>query len=110
MKTFQSLDLNNDGMLSREELILGIFCFSALGYSKLMPFAEAEEQVDKIMSTVDKNHSNAIDYTGTSSTNQRRIRDGLYEPRVIVAKAATRDRFQDVRHGTFLRLSRITAV
>jgi calcium-dependent protein kinase len=34
MRTFQALDLNNDGMLSREELIIG--------YSKMMPFEEAE--------------------------------------------------------------------
>lgn len=43
-------------MLSREELIIG--------YSKIMPFEEAETEVDKIMRYVDKNNSNAIDYTG----------------------------------------------
>lgn len=59
MKTFQALDLNNDGMLSREELIIG--------YSKLMPYEQAEEEVNRIMSNVDKNNSNAIDYTGTWS-------------------------------------------
>jgi len=30
-----------------------------------MPFNEAEEEVDRIMIAVDKNHSNSIDYTGT---------------------------------------------
>jgi calcium-dependent protein kinase len=56
VKAFQALDLNNDGMLSREELIIG--------YSKMMPYEEAEVEVEKIMSQVDKNNSNAIDYTG----------------------------------------------
>jgi len=33
--------LNNDGMLSREELIIG--------YSKMMPYEDAENEVEKIM-------------------------------------------------------------
>jgi calcium-dependent protein kinase len=41
LKVFESLDLNHDGMLSREELVIG--------YSKIMPNDEAEEEVDRIM-------------------------------------------------------------
>lgn len=36
----------------------------SLGYSKIMPFAEAEEEVERIMGSIDKNNSNFIDYTG----------------------------------------------
>jgi calcium-dependent protein kinase len=56
LKTFQALDLNNDGQLTREELILG--------YKKIMNAVDAEEEVERIMKTVDTNNSGAIDYTG----------------------------------------------
>lgn len=55
MKVFQSLDLNKDGKLSREELVIG--------YQKILNAGEAEEEVDKIMKAVDKNASGEIDYT-----------------------------------------------
>jgi calcium-dependent protein kinase len=58
LKQFQSLDLNNDGKLSRDELIIG--------YRKVLNEAEAEEEVDRIMKSVDKNDSGAIDYSGTT--------------------------------------------
>lgn len=56
MKTFQALDKNGDGVLSREELILG--------YSKNMGEQEAIEEVNRIMVEIDKNNSGQIDYSG----------------------------------------------
>ena len=56
LKTFNALDLNGDGQLSRDELIIG--------YKKIMNEVQAQEEVDRIMSVVDKNNSGAIDYTG----------------------------------------------
>ena len=56
LKTFQNLDLNGDGQLSREELIIG--------YGKIMKEGDASELVDRIMSVVDKNNNGSIDYTG----------------------------------------------
>jgi len=41
LKTFKALDTNNDGVLSRQELLVG--------YSKIMSAPEAEEEVNKIM-------------------------------------------------------------
>lgn len=55
LKVFQALDLNNDGKLSRQELIEG--------YKKYNLCENAETQVDRILTIVDKNHSGAIDYT-----------------------------------------------
>ena len=57
MKTFKLLDINNDGKLSHEELVIG--------YSKFMDRPQAEEAVKKIMSIVDNNNSGLIDYSGT---------------------------------------------
>ena len=57
MKTFKLLDINNDGKLSHEELVIG--------YSKFMDRPDAEEAVKKIMSIVDNNNSGLIDYSGT---------------------------------------------
>jgi hypothetical protein len=54
-----------------------------LGYQKILNQAQAEEEVDKIMSAVDKNHSGAIDYSGCDSDiNKNRIRDGNDKPRI----------------------------
>lgn len=53
---FQKLDLNHDGMLSREELIAG--------YEQYFGAAEnVELEVDKIMKAVDTDRSGSIDYT-----------------------------------------------
>ena len=53
---FQKLDLNHDGMLSREELIAG--------YEQYFGAAEnVEHEVDKIMEAVDTDRSGSIDYT-----------------------------------------------
>jgi len=55
LSTFQLLDANGDGKLSREELISG--------YQKILGLANAEAEVDAIMKAVDNNNSGAIDYT-----------------------------------------------
>jgi len=56
LKTFEDLDENHDGQLSREELISG--------YKKIMGNnADVEKEVDIIMCKVDTNHSGAIDYS-----------------------------------------------
>lgn len=55
LRTFQTLDVNGDGQLTREELIIG--------YKKLMPELDAEKEVDRILDIVDSNHSGVIDYS-----------------------------------------------
>ena len=56
--TFQSLDLDGDGILSKEELISG--------YTKVFGnHTLAITQADKILSEVDHNYSGKIDFTGS---------------------------------------------
>lgn len=55
LKTFRALDLNSDGLLSKDELIEG--------YKKIMNAAEAEAEVERILKTVDSNNSGHIDYS-----------------------------------------------
>lgn len=45
MKTFQQLDINGDGKLSKEELIAG--------YAKILPLESAKKEVEKIMKVID---------------------------------------------------------
>ncbi|CEM12751.1 unnamed protein product [Vitrella brassicaformis CCMP3155] len=55
-ETFKHLDANGDGMLSREELLTG--------YKDIMGDADAAaEEVERILQTVDSDHSGMIDYT-----------------------------------------------
>ena len=54
-KVFIELDTNNDGKLSREELLEG--------YQKHMTVMEAENEVEKIMNLVDTDQSGFIDFT-----------------------------------------------
>ena len=83
MKTFQTLDTNNDGKLSREELLIG--------YKKIMDAVEADAEVSRIMSYVDTNNSGHIDYSGIVGI--KRVRDGHDQPAVIVVEAAAGDHF-----------------
>lgn len=55
---FKSLDTDNNGTLSREELIQGFSQLFGDTYGE-----DIEEEVTKIMDEVDINHSGAIDYT-----------------------------------------------
>mmetsp|Transcript_38780 Transcript_38780/g.44119 ORF Transcript_38780/g.44119 Transcript_38780/m.44119 type:complete len:494 (-) Transcript_38780:360-1841(-) len=52
---FQSLDINGDGMLSRDEI--------KVGYGKLIGEEAAEEEVEKIFQTCDTDGSGTLDYT-----------------------------------------------
>ncbi len=54
-KTFEALDTNNNGLLSREELLVG--------FTAQMGAVAAEIEVDRIMSSVDMDANGAIDYT-----------------------------------------------
>jgi len=64
LKTFKSLDLNNDGLLSSEELLIGL--------KKIMEVEEAEQEVKQIMSNVDINNSGKIDYSEFVTTTINR--------------------------------------
>ena len=55
LKTFQQLDLNGDGQLTKEELLEG--------YRNIMNNPNPEAEVENIMRMVDNNESGAIDYT-----------------------------------------------
>lgn len=56
LRSFQELDLNGDGELSRDELIEG--------FERVFNSTNAEEEVDEIMAAVDKNNNGIIDYSG----------------------------------------------
>ncbi len=55
LKAFKKLDLNQDGQLSPEELIIG--------YTSMMGEEEAKKEVDRIFKTIDVNSTGAMDFT-----------------------------------------------
>jgi calcium-dependent protein kinase len=57
-KSFQGLDRNKDGFLSKDELIEG---YTAVLKSRKI----AEEEVEKILQFVDINQSGQIDFSGS---------------------------------------------
>merc|ERR1711976_127490 len=67
LKTFKSLDLDHDGQLTHEELMIG--------YSKLMGQDEAQKEVDRIFATIDVNNTGAIDFTEflLATVNHRKL-------------------------------------
>jgi calcium-dependent protein kinase len=56
LKTFQHLDTNGDGILTKDELLFA--------YRNILGPHRAEEEVARIMDAVDKDASGSIDYTG----------------------------------------------
>jgi Ca2+-binding EF-hand superfamily protein len=54
-KTFEALDANGDGRLTRDELLVG--------FTAQMGAVAAEIEVDRIMTTVDMDANGAIDYS-----------------------------------------------
>ena len=54
LELFQQFDANGDGVLSKEEILNG--------YRQLMPFDDAEKEVERIMNEVDIDKSGTIDY------------------------------------------------
>lgn len=55
LKTFKALDLDHDGQLTTEELLIG--------YSKMMGEDDAKKEVDRIFQVIDVNNTGAIDFT-----------------------------------------------
>eukprot|EP01017_Pseudomicrothorax_dubius_P047572 TRINITY_DN8567_c0_g1_i1.p1 TRINITY_DN8567_c0_g1~~TRINITY_DN8567_c0_g1_i1.p1 ORF type:complete len:346 (-),score=103.20 TRINITY_DN8567_c0_g1_i1:207-1244(-) len=55
LKIFKALDANNDGLLSKDELLAG--------YKNYFKNAFAEEDIDTIMRTIDSNNNGGIDYS-----------------------------------------------
>jgi calcium-dependent protein kinase len=57
-ESFKALDVNNDGKLTKKELIIG--------YARIYPHlgeAEVEEEVSKLFNKADSDRSGAIDYS-----------------------------------------------
>lgn len=55
LKTFQEIDLNNDGQLTKDELLIG--------YKNIMGEDEATKEVERIYQVIDVNNTDAIDFT-----------------------------------------------
>jgi Ca2+-binding EF-hand superfamily protein len=54
-RTFEALDTNNNGQLTRDELLVG--------FTTQMGAVAAQIEVDRIMTSVDMDANGAIDYT-----------------------------------------------
>ena len=55
LKTFKKLDLDHDGQLTPEELIIG--------YTAMMGEEEAKKEVNRIFKAIDVNNTGAIDFS-----------------------------------------------
>jgi len=69
IRVFQALDLDGDGQLSREELIIGKILFvnfvaEKIGYTQIMESKDPAGDVEAILKAVDSNRSGCIEYTG----------------------------------------------
>lgn len=75
---FNSLDLNNDGELSREEIKQGFF--TVFGYAD----GDLDEEVDKVMKEIDTDQNGSISYTEfvTAALNRRQL---LNKERLMLA-------------------------
>ena len=85
LNQFKALDLNNDGRVSREEL--------TLGYMKVTNKVDVDDEVDQIMTAVDKNQSGYIDYSGIKIII--RIHHGLHEQEPIAGEGKTGNGIQN---------------
>ena len=90
LKTFKKLDLDHDGQLTPDELIIG--------YTAMMGEEDAKKEVDRIFKSIDVNHTGAIDFTGRPKT-YRRIFIGDRESQEATVERATCPGVQDVRQG-----------
>ena len=72
---FQSLDADGNGILTKEELIEG-YCKTM----KEMPMHDIIKEVDRIIGTIDSNHSGEIDFTEflVAAINKDKLLEGNY--------------------------------
>jgi len=76
LKTFQALDVNKDGKLTREEIINGRFFILTiiiifLGFQTILGSENPEEDADAILRQLDNNNSGTIDYSGNDNKNSK---------------------------------------
>ena len=95
-RTFEALDVNNDGRLTRDELLVG--------FTAQMGAVAAEIEVDRIMNTVDMDANGAIDYSEfiAASVNKSKL---LTKERMKQAF----DHF-DKNHSGFINLQEIKTI
>lgn len=55
LETFKALDLNGDGMVSRQELIQG--------YGQMSDVNMSEKELNQLFDNIDKDNSGKIDYS-----------------------------------------------
>jgi calcium-dependent protein kinase len=69
LEVFKSLDVNNDGILSKQELMVGFRRFVPVGVE------DVEAEIEKVMREVDMDLSGAVDYTEfvTATINRSKL-------------------------------------